>query len=161
MLYKLITDCRVLKSSGCHRYEYWGEQFLFDGRYDTGWCTPSRTTPQVEFLEIEFLNNVSISRIRLLSRAINRDAGFPVDFCLKAYNDDTGKWEPFFNAFNIINFENTWHEWEFNSITLKKIRMEIERVGWREEGKYFLQFMALEFYQLVKVLDKLDFEKVS
>src|SRR5262249_54485545 len=73
----VLPNCRVVDSSGCHRYDYWNEQSLFDPDPRSGWCSPSRTRPTVEYLRIETNDSRPARAIRLLSRAVNEDAGFP------------------------------------------------------------------------------------
>ena len=143
---RILRNCYVTASSGCHRYDYWNEQCLFDGRMDTGWCTPSRTLPQLEFLEVDLDGQHQLSRIRLLSRAINADAGFPVDFRFLVRTNG-GQWQEVISEQGWTNAADTWHEWDFAPVGTDVVRLEVERVAFRSEGKYFLQFMNLEFYE--------------
>lgn len=138
----LIRDCVVSASSGCHRYPYWNEQFLFDGRDDTGWCTPSRSNPATEYLEIELPKPVTVQEIRMLSRQINSDAGFPKRIVAKTLEGD--RWVPFWEQYDIQNKPNKWHAWALRSPVASRIRLEFSEVARRPEGKYFLQFMQLQ-----------------
>ncbi|WP_042118390.1 discoidin domain-containing protein, partial [Rhizobium etli] len=139
---QLLRECVVTASSGCHRYPYWNEQFLFDGREDTGWCTPSRSQPTTEFLEIDLGKETVLQQLRILSRKINADAGFPGKIVASAWKD--GTWAEFWEQQEIVNTPDAWHTWDIGSTKTSKVRLEFSEVGRRPEGKYFLQFMELE-----------------
>ena len=141
-----LEKLQVIDSSGCHRYQYWNEQFLFDGREDTGWCSPSRSKWVNEYLIIDLGASVKPKKIRMLSRAINENAGFPQ--ALEIYlSDDAKYWELIFKIENIQNQKSTWHEWLFdNNKMCKFVKILITKVGKRKEKKYFTQFMGLEIY---------------
>lgn len=144
---QLVRGCFVVNSSGCHRYDYWNEQALFDGRWDTGWCTPSRNVAQPEFIDIHIPDfGAGIVEMRILSRKINPDAGFPKRFEL--FNASGSTFESHFVADNIKNDIDRWHSWTFAPLKSNSIRLQIDEVAIRPEGKYFLQFMCLEFYTL-------------
>ncbi|GAB2208972.1 hypothetical protein ROS1_57900 [Roseibium sp. ROS1] len=139
-----LAQCRVIRSSGCHRYGYWNEQFLFDGRTDTGWCTPSRKNRQREFLEIDLATEKAITKMRLLSRSINKNAGLPEHITILV--PDAVGWKSVI-ALKVGEQDlSSWYEWPLPHISGPTIRLEFDGVGIRPEGKYFLQFMALEFY---------------
>lgn len=140
----LIRDCHVVSSSGCHRYPYWNEQFLFDGRRDTGWCTPSRSEAETEFIEIDLGCQRSVQGMRMLSRAINKDAGFPGT--IKILKPSSDGWELVHQIDDIENDIDNWHSWELPVFQAAQLRLEFDNVGVRPEGKYFLQFMCLELY---------------
>ncbi|GAB2952358.1 discoidin domain-containing protein [Hafnia psychrotolerans] len=141
-IYSLITTCRVTASSGCHRYPYWNEQFLFDGRSDTGWCTPSRTREQLEFINVDLGTTSPINKIRLLSRSINKNAGLPEKIIIRKYIDGL-----VLAVLEIGEQEiSTWYEWETPDIYGPDLYIEFDQIKIRPEGKYFLQFMCLEFY---------------
>lgn len=144
----LIHNCLVTASSGCHRYPYWNEQFLFDGRDDTGWCTPSRPNPAIEYLEIELPRALPLRQIRMLSRQINADAGFPRKIVAKAFDGE--RWSQFWEKCDIENKPKKWHAWELNSPNTSRIRLEFSEVARRPEGKYFLQFMQLQLLSSVE-----------
>lgn len=147
--WRQIRNCRVVKSSGCHRYDYWNEQHLFDGNLKTGWCTPSRSQPQLEYLEIDLSKEYQLERVRILSRSINRDAGFPVNFKLFGVTVK-GQQELILEESGYANDTDCWHEWVFKPIQTKYVRLEISEVGIRPESKYFLQFMNLELFERMK-----------
>src|SRR4051794_29934281 len=119
----VVRGCHVSNSSGCHRYSYWNEQFLFDGRNDTGWCTPSRSKQITEFLEISLPRKQRISGLRLLSRSINRNAGFSVEFSVHAMV--AGDWKNALNARDVIGYEDCWYRWHFETPPTDAIRLEI------------------------------------
>lgn len=137
-----VSGCRVINSSGCHRYAYWNEQHLFDGKRDTGWCTPSRATPTIEFLEVALPRTFPVNGVRLLSRSINGHAGFPVRFNVLARSGE--KWAAALEARDIVGRIDCWHEWTFPAVCTDLLRLEFHEVNKRPEGKYFLQFMCLE-----------------
>jgi len=141
--WRQIRNCRVVKSSGCHRYDYWNEQHLFDGSLETGWCTPSRSESQLEYLEISLPDEHQLERMRILSRSINKDAGFPIELKLFAVNAD-GQQELILEETDYVNDVDCWHEWVFKPTQTKYVRLEVSKVGIRPESKYFLQFMNLE-----------------
>jgi len=141
---RVINGVHVVASSGCHRYGYWNEQAIFDGRKDTGWCTPSRSVWQNEFLEIALPGVFEVSRIRMLSRVINKDAGFPTSFRLS--RKENGQMVPLLFEDNIVNTVDTWHEWSMKKATARILRVDFLSVNWRPEKKYFLQIMGLEIY---------------
>jgi hypothetical protein len=143
-----IGTCRVTGSSGCHRYGYWNEQFLFDGRPDTGWCTPSRKVRRVEFLEIETGTTVPIVRLRMRSRAINPEAGFPRTVIL--YTKAMGSnWAERARLRTAPLAADCWHDWALPAFEAPQLRIEFDDIAIRPEGKYFLQFMALELFSEV------------
>jgi hypothetical protein len=142
---RLVRGCRVINSSGCHRYGYWNEQCLFDGRPETGWCTPSRAVPQPEFLEISIPPYSGyIVAMRVLSRRINENSGFPVKFALFAREGE--EWLCCLKVNDLANRADYWHEWTFPQIRSNLLKLDVQQVALRPEGKYFLQFMCLEFY---------------
>ncbi|WP_158665215.1 discoidin domain-containing protein [Ensifer adhaerens] len=145
-----VSGCRVIASSGCHRYGYWNEQYLFDGRADTGWCTPSRTRSQSEFLEISTGCQTPIQRIRMLSRAINPEAGFPKRMQVRSAKAE-GEWQAPVTLQSSQLTSTCWHEWSLPGLHAPYLRLDFFDVARRQEGKYFLQFMALEL--LTEVID--------
>ncbi len=142
-----IENFRVIESSGCHRYTYWNEQFLNNSSLDNGWCTPSRSIQQQEMLVVSLERECTISKIRMLSRKINESQGFPVAFRWLGSND-LQNWESLIDVEGFVNTKETWHEWPISSTQpVQYLKLEIDQVNWRKEGKYFVQFMALEFYE--------------
>lgn len=146
-LLRPVDTCYVTDSSGCHRYDYWNEQALFDGRTDTGWCTPSRTKARTEYLEIDLGRRCAPARLRIRARAINRDQGFPRHFGVFA--DVDGAWTLVLEVRDPEVEAGCWHEWDLAAVPTSRLRMEMYDVGWRAEGKYFLQFMQLEVLEVV------------
>ena len=142
----LVQNCRVTNSSGCHRYSYWNEQAIFDDCPNTGWCSPSRSELRTEFLEILFPKSCLIGCMRMLSRSINPKSGFPIDLTLFAFNNNA--WNHVFSRTGLNNNISTWHQWEFALSEATMARLEFTKVGKRDSGRYFTQFMNLEFYAL-------------
>ncbi|AEI04458.1 hypothetical protein with galactose-binding domain (plasmid) [Afipia carboxidovorans OM5] len=142
---RLLRNCVVTNSSGCHRYGYWNEQALFDGSPRTGWCTPSRKVRRVEFLEIDFGRTAAVCTMRLLSRTINPKAGFP-GLVRILVPRDTG-WEETAAIRTAPNDTDVWHQYEVPRAPTTRWRIEFDEIALRPEGKYFLQFMCLELYE--------------
>jgi hypothetical protein len=139
-----IANPWVTASSGCHRYSYWNEQYLFDGRPTTGWCTPSRTDWRNEFLEISFPQSHRLCKICMQSRLINEKAGFPKAFSLAKVENQQRTL--LLQVADIVNRLGYWHEWNFEPEVARDVRLDFLDVDWRADGKYFLQIMCLEFY---------------
>lgn len=137
-----IPDCRIADSSGCHRYDYWNEQALFDGSDRTGWSTPSRTMAVAEFLEIDLCGMREPAMVRLQHRPINEHPGFPKALTIFARTGDG--WTKVHQATDIHVAAGEWSEHEFDPVRTTALRIEFDEVGWRDNGAYFLQFMQLE-----------------
>jgi F5/8 type C domain len=142
---RVIEDCFVTASSGCHRYDYWNEQALFDGRPDTGWSTPSRTASRDEYLEIDLGEIRTPSRIRLQARPIEDWPGFPRALGVLARS--ANEWVPMLEAKDITTPGGDWWEGELDPIDTQWLRIEIDDVGWRANDTYFLQFMQLQILE--------------
>lgn len=141
-----IKNCQIIASSGCHRYQYWGEQFLFNEDLTTGWCTPSRKYVQDEFIVADVGQPRLVNRIRMLSRVIHTNAGFPSDFkLLSSLDGDT--WSEIFTQGSFSARPGVWHEWDFTPTEARYLKLLITNVAKRPEGKYFVQFMALRIYE--------------
>lgn len=126
-----LNHLQVISSSGCHRYDYWHEQYLFDGKDTTGWCCPSRSEMQTEYLIVDLNETVNVSRIRILSRAINKDAGFPIDFSFFG-SSDNANWVEILRVTGCQNECSKWHEWEIPVENESRyLKMEIYKVGRR------------------------------
>jgi F5/8 type C domain len=138
-----IDGCVVTDSSGCHRYDYWNEQALFDSRPDTGWCSVSRDVPTAEFLDIDLGARRPVAGVRLLSRAVNENKGFPetVEVLVR---DGTGSWRRVHHAKGIRVPVSTWVDLTFPPFLGDQVRLFLSDVAMRPEGKYFTQFMCLE-----------------
>ena len=139
---RLIEDCAVTDSSGCHRYDYWNEQALFDGRSDTGWCTPSRTAPREEYLEVDLGGVRTPSRIRLQARPIPDWPGFPR--ALRVLARSGSEWVPVLRAGDVTARAGSWWEGDLAPTPTDALRIEVDEVGLRRNGAYFLQFMQLQ-----------------
>src|SRR5262245_4081727 len=144
---RLIEGCYVIDSSGCHRYDYWNEQALFDGCPKTGWCTPSRTEFRQEYLEVELTKVAVPVLLRLQERPIKGHPGFPRR--LRLYSRVSSLWREVLTAVSKASHRTLWHEWELAPIAAKWIRLVIEEVEWRPEGKYFVQFMQMELLERI------------
>jgi hypothetical protein len=137
-----VTGCVVVDSSGCHRYDYWNEQALFDGRDDTGWCSPSRAVATTEFLEVDLRGRYAVAGLRMLSRAINENAGFPGRIEVEALDGDG--WTLAHIVKDVRCELSTWYEVRFPETPARRLRLLLADAGRRPEGKYFTQFMGLE-----------------
>jgi hypothetical protein len=144
---RLIEDCFVTDSSGCHRYDYWNEQALFDGRSDTGWCTPSRTQAREEYLEIDLGGDHRPARIRIQARPIEDWPGFPRELRVLARVGDT--WVPVLHAKDVHAPAGQWWEGDLDPVTTSQVRIEMNDVERRANNVYFLQFMQLQLLEEV------------
>jgi hypothetical protein len=144
-LSQVIDGCYVTDSSGCHRYDYWNEQALFDGREDTGWCTPSRTAAQREFLEVDLGGLRRPNRVRLQARPIKDHPGFPRE--IRALTRSAGPWTTVLAANEVHAEAGQWWEGDLIVTDSRFLRLEFGSVGWRSNGSYFLQFMQLEILE--------------
>jgi len=141
----LISTCQVIASSGCHRYQYWNEQFLFNNDLTTGWATPSRKQLQDEFVLVDLGKTCIIHKVRMLSRATHQ-AGFPTDFLFLA-SVDNENWIELFSEKEFQAQAGMWHEWIFPPADARYVKLLVTGVGWRSEGKYFVYFMGLQVYE--------------
>jgi hypothetical protein len=80
------------------------------------------------------------------ARKINEDRGFPRSFRVLARTDGEGLTEVL-EAKGFVTRAGCWHEWDLVPVPASSLRLEFYDVGWRSEGKYFLQFMQLELYE--------------
>jgi hypothetical protein len=141
---RIIEDCFVTGSSGCHRYDYWNEQALFDGRTDTGWCTPSRTQEREEFLEIDLGGSRVPARIRLQARPIEDWPGFPRELRALVRAAGADDWTQVLHAKDVAAPAGQWWEADLDPVSATSLRIEVDQVGRRKNGAYFLQFMQLQ-----------------
>jgi quercetin dioxygenase-like cupin family protein len=146
-----ILNCQVIASSGCHRYQYWNEQFLFNNDLTRGWSTPSRKFLQDEFILVDFGKTYIIHKVRMLSRAVHSRAGFPVNFHFLA-SANNENWVELFTEEEFQAQAGAWHEWIFPSVEARYVKLLVTKVGWRRDGKYFVQLMALEVYEHVNYI---------
>ncbi|GAB2844259.1 hypothetical protein GCM10022221_49480 [Actinocorallia aurea] len=146
---RLIEGCRATGSSGCHRYDYWNEQALFDGRPDTGWCTPSRTRARLEYLEVELPRTAIPLLLRLQHRPIEGHLGFPTS--IRVYSCMSSPWNEV-PATPAPTTGRLWHAWRLSPAPARRIRLEVDDIQWRPEGKYFVQFMQLELHETAERL---------
>ncbi|MFJ9697295.1 discoidin domain-containing protein [Kitasatospora sp. NPDC101183] len=139
-----ITGCRVTDSSGCHRYDFWNEQFLFDGSPHTGWGSPSRNTSQPEYLDIDLGGARLPLAIRLQRRPVPViGTGFPVALQVIAYPEQGGE-TTVLTAKDIDVAAGEWFEGELEPVTTRRIRVVTGGVAIRPSGKYFTQIMQLQ-----------------
>lgn len=159
---ELLKNARVIDSSGCHRYDYWHEQHLFDESPSTGWCSPSRSDGPGEFLVVDLHSTADVSKIRMLSRSINPKAGFPICFSVSG-STDRQTWSTLLSLKDCDSDVSTWHEWEIaQNNSTRFLRFDITDVGRRDDGKYFTQFMCLEVYAREgSVKERLPMTRVS
>ncbi|MFH8789091.1 hypothetical protein [Streptomyces roseoverticillatus] len=144
---RLIEGCYVADSSGCHRYDFWNEQFLFDGSPYTGWGSPSRNESRPEYLEID-LGDVHVPvRIRLQRRPVPViKTGFPVALRVIAYPEGGGE-KTVLIAENIDVEAGEWFEGDLEPLETKRIRVVTGGVAIRPSGKYFTQIMQMQFLE--------------
>jgi hypothetical protein len=144
---EVIEGCYVTDSSGCHRYDFWNEQALFDGRSDTGWCPPSRTEPQVEHLEIDLGRVRTPARIRLQRRPAPKVAtGFPPAVRVIAYPDGEGE-QTVLSDERLAAEAGGWWEQDLEPVPTRKVRVEASNVDQRPNGTYVMQFMQLQLLE--------------
>ncbi|MEU6862340.1 discoidin domain-containing protein [Streptomyces sp. NPDC046876] len=144
---RLIEGCYVTDSSGCHRYDFWNEQFLFDGSPHTGWGSASRNASQPEYLDID-LGDVSVPlRIRLQRRAVPViKTGFPIALRVIAYPEGGGE-KTVLTAEGIEVEAGGWFEADLEPVATRRIRVETGGVAIRPSGKYFTQIMQMQFLE--------------
>ena len=144
---RLIEGCYVTDSSGCHRYDFWNEQFLFDGSPHTGWGSASRNESQAEYLDID-LGDVHVPvKIRLQRRAVPViKTGFPIALRVIAYPESGGE-KTVLAAENIDVAAGEWFEGDLEPVETRRIRVETGGVAIRPSGKYFTQIMQMQFLE--------------
>lgn len=144
---RLIDGCHVTDSSGCHRYDYWNEQAIFDGRSDTGWCTPSRTEGRPEYLEIDLAGTRRPLLIRLQARPIEDHPGFPR--AIRVLANRSGDWVTVLDEKDLTTKAGQWWQGKLEPVSTDRVRLEFDEVGWRPNGCYYLQFMQLQMLEEV------------
>jgi F5/8 type C domain-containing protein len=143
-----IEDCYVTASSGCHRYDYWNEQAIFDGRSDTGWCPPTRKSPQVEYLEIDLGRLCTPVTFRIQRRAAsNAGTGFPPALRVLAYQDDGEEQAVLLDEKGISVAPGQWWEHELKPVATRRVRLEASNEELRPTETYVLQFTQLELFE--------------
>lgn len=144
---QLIKDCYVAESSGCHRYDFWNEQSIFDGRSDTGWCPPSRTEPHIEYLEIDLGRVRTPRRIRIQRRPAPKVAtGFPPQVRIVALGDQREE-KTVLNADDAAAPAGGWWEHDLEPVATRRLRLEFPNEDQRPNGTYVMQFMQLELLE--------------
>jgi hypothetical protein len=139
---QVLRGCRVIDSSGCHRYDYWNEQSLFDGSPDTGWCSPSRTRPTVEYLRIQTNDPRPIVSIRMLARAVNEGLGFPGTVEVQVPADDG--WLTVHTARDLRPPAGSWIRLDLPPTAAPVLTLRLGDAAIRANGRQFTQFMSLE-----------------
>ncbi|GAA3011315.1 hypothetical protein JCM13580A_62130 [Streptomyces drozdowiczii] len=143
----VIDGCYVTDSSGCHRYDFWNEQALFDGSPHTGWGSLSRNAPQAEYLEIDLGSVRTPVKIRLQRRAVPViRTGFPGTVRVIAYPEQGGE-KTVLVADPISVEAGEWFEGDLEPIATRKIRVETDGVEIRPSGKFFTQIMQMQFLE--------------
>ncbi|MFB6818645.1 discoidin domain-containing protein [Streptomyces sp. NPDC056347] len=144
---RVIDGCYVTDSSGCHRYDFWNEQALFDGNPHTGWGSLSRNEPHVEYLDID-LGSIRVPvKIRLQRRAVPViRTGFPGTVRVVAYPEQGGE-KTILEADGISVAAGEWFEADLEPIATRKIRVETDGVEIRPSGKFFTQIMQMQFLE--------------
>ncbi|MGW7531080.1 discoidin domain-containing protein [Amycolatopsis sp. NPDC054798] len=143
----LIEDCFVTDSSGCHRYDFWNEQFLLDGSPHTGWSSPSRNTSRAEYLEFD-LGGVRVPvRIRLQRRPVPViRTGFPRALRVLALPEGGGQ-KTVLSAEGIDVEAGHWFEGALEPVATRRVRVETSGVEIRPSGKYFTQIMQIQLFE--------------
>ncbi len=145
---RLIEGCYVTASSGCHRYDYWNEQSIFDGRPDSGWCPPTRLEPQVEYLDVDLGGMRTPTRIRLQRRtAGNAGTGFPPSLRVIAYQGQSEEGTTVLDEKGIAAAPGQWWEHDLTPMATRRVRLEAFNEELRPTQAYVLQFMQLEFLE--------------
>ncbi|MBB2940205.1 hypothetical protein FHX82_007291 [Amycolatopsis bartoniae] len=143
----LIENCFVTDSSGCHRYDFWNEQALFDGRPDTGWCPPSRTEPFTEYLDIDLGSVCTPVRIRIQRRPAPKvSTGFPPILCVVAFPDGQPP-RTVLSEEDIQAPAGGWWEHDLEPVPTRRLRLEAPNRIQRPNGTYVLQFMQLQLLE--------------
>ncbi len=144
---RVIDGCHVVASSGCHRYNFWNDQAVFDGRDDTGWCSPSRTAPQDEFLLVD-LGRETIPRAVAIQRrpAPNLTTGFPRALTVSAVRD--GGATPLLRAHGVAAEAGEWWQADLElHIQTRQLLVTMPNIDRRASGSYFMQIMGLRIYE--------------
>lgn len=143
----VIEGCYVTESSGCHRYDFWNEQALFDGSPHTGWGSLSRNEPQTEHLDID-LGGLRIPlKIRLQRRAVPViRTGFPGTLRVVAYPEQGGE-KTLLVADGISVEAGEWFEGDLEPVETRRVRVETGGVEIRPSGKFFTQIMQMQFLE--------------
>lgn len=144
-----LTGCRVIDSSGCHRYEYWNEQSLFDGRPDTGWCSPSRSNPAIEHLLIETNDERPVVAMEMLSRSINERAGFPgtIEVLAPANSIQRAvRWRSVHRVSGLAPPAGSWVRIDLPPTISPLLLLRLSDAGIRPDGKQFTQLMCLQIF---------------
>lgn len=132
----------VTASSGCHRYNFWNDQAVFDGRDDTGWCSPSRAAPQDEYLEVDLGRETTPRTIALQRRpAPNLATGFPRSIRVVALVD--GAEVPVLATDDVAAEAEMWWEGDLEPVRTRSVRLYMANVDRRSSGSYFMQIMGL------------------
>ncbi|MET7830720.1 hypothetical protein ABZT23_39435 [Streptomyces sp. NPDC005386] len=143
----VIEGCYVTDSSGCHRYDFWNEQALFDGSPHTGWGSLSRNEPHAEHLDIDLGSERVPVKIRLQRRAVPViRTGFPGTIRVIAYPEQGGE-KTILTADGISVAAGEWFEGDLEPIETRKIRVETDGVEIRPSGKFFTQIMQMQFLE--------------
>jgi hypothetical protein len=144
---RVIDGCYVTESSGCHRYDFWNEQALFDGRSDTGWCPPSRSEPKVEYLEVDLDSVRTPRRIRIQRRPAPRvKSGFPRSVRVIARTGD-GQDVTVLDTDGVSAEAGGWWEGDLEPVAAQHLRVEAANDEQRPNGTYVMQFMQLQFLE--------------
>lgn len=137
-----LEHCAVVDSSGCHRYEYWNEQHLFDGRLDTGWCCPSRDRSTDEYLVIQTNDARSLTAVRLQARATNKHEGFPERITVQT--GSVHSWTTVASKSGLKPGLGEWVEIRFPPTATEFLCLTLSDAAIRPNGRQFTQFMNLE-----------------
>lgn len=143
---RLIEGCYVTDSSGCHRYDFWNEQHLFDGSPHTGWGSLSRNEAQPEYLDIDLGDLHTPVQIRLQRRPVPViRTGFPGALRVTAYPEQGGE-KTVLDAKGISVEAGEWYEADLEPVETRRLRVETDGVEIRPSGKYFTQIMQMQFF---------------
>jgi hypothetical protein len=142
---RIINGCHVVASSGCHRYNFWNDQAVFDGRDDTGWCSLSRTAPQNEYLLVDLGKETTPRSVAIQRRpAPNLTTGFPRGLVVTAVGSDGETL--LLESDNVFAEAGSWWEHDLAvSVITRHVRITMPNVDRRSSGSYFMQIMGLRF----------------
>ncbi|MYU48278.1 hypothetical protein GTV15_18980 [Streptomyces sp. SID7803] len=131
----VIDGCYVTDSSGCHRYDFWNEQALFDGSppHRLGFAQPQRTAGRVP--RDRSRQRPDPVKIRLQRRAVPViRTGFPPGTVRVIAYPEQGGEKTVLVADPPISVEaGEWFEGDLEPIATRKIRVETDGVEIRPQ----------------------------
>lgn len=132
-----------------------GPEKLLDGKLNTAWLSPKRSTIQSEYVRFDLEESVRVGTIRLLPAPDYEDL-FPVDFHVDVRASDTGDWVTVVNEKGFVT-EGTPEEWSIGSVWGKQVRLVVTRTA-ASNGGYFT---ALSEFEIIEDPTRYDAIQVS